>query len=233
MPSTLSYTVLSPALAAAAAPGGSDGNLAEITDVADQGILRLIPEYLETPRWQAWIRSSLDRHQDIETALYDMWANALSIDDGGTDQLDLIGRIVRESRNGRSNDDYRRALRVRVLVNRSQGRASDLIGIANIFAEVADEVGAYVRLKDGPSGRTAEVRTVRTPTWTRGELNTRLQQAKPAGVRLSTIITPGGPTGSFLLYNTATTSYPVGSALGLRNTTTGSPAGGVLGDVTG
>ncbi len=233
MPSTLSYTISSPGLVAAAAPGGSDGNLTEITDVSDQGILRLIPEYLDTPRWQAWIRSTLDQAQGIETALYDIWAEALSIDDGDTDQLDLIGRIVREDRNGRSNDDYRRALRVRVLVNRSQGRIEDLIGIANLFAQVADESGAYVRVKSGPSGRTAEVRTVRTPNWTRGDLNSRLQQAKPAGVQLSTIITPGGPTGTFSLYNVATTSYPVGSSIGLRNVASGTPAGGTLGDVTG
>lgn len=42
-------------------------------------------------------------------------------------QLDKIGKIVGETRRGRSDDEYRRAIRLRIFINISKGRPSDLI----------------------------------------------------------------------------------------------------------
>lgn len=51
--------------------------------------------------------------------------------------LDAIGKIVGEPRNGRDDEDYLASIRVRVRVNRSQGRATDLIAVALLLDSAA------------------------------------------------------------------------------------------------
>ncbi len=216
-----------------ASPGPSEGgNIVEITDVTAQGLARLIPEYLDTPRWQAWISSVLDSVQEMESAAADVWTNVLNIDDAEGVQLDLLGRIVQEARDGRLDADYRRALRVRVLVNRSQGRTEQLIKIARVFTSADDEVSAVVRVRDVLPARI-EVRVIRTPVTTRGELDRRLRKAKAGGIGLSTILHPGGPTGSFAFIN-GSGSYPEdNTTTGFSDGTLAAVAGGELADVLG
>lgn len=209
------------------------GNVVPVTDHVAQGLERLIPEYQETPRWQAWIESFLVAAQAVEIAAFDIWEAVLGIDLATGVQLELIGRIVREDRDGRTDDDYRRALSVRVLVNRSQGRLEELIKIARTFTNADAEVGAYVRIKDVQPARL-EVRVVRTPITTRGELDKRLRKAKGGGVALQTLLHPGGPTGSFRLIDVALGTYPEGdTAQGFSDGALGSVAGGALADVLG
>ena len=188
------------------------GNVVEITDVVSEGLQRLIPEYQETPRVQAWISSFLKEAQGIETTVFDLWELNLNLDLATSEGLNVIGRILLEARDGRSDDDYRRSLRVRVLVNRSQGRLEELIAIVFLFDDVEGETGAYVRIQDVPNA-AIEVRSVRTPINPRGELDKRLRLAKAAGVNLVTMIHPGGPTGSFKFIRVA--DYPE------KNTTEG------------
>lgn len=46
-------------------------------------------------------------------------------------QLEGIGDIVGEARNGRSDDDYRRAVRAKILINISSGTTEDLLGVVD------------------------------------------------------------------------------------------------------
>ena len=55
-------------------------------------------------------------------------------------QLDVLGRIVDEDRNGLSDDDYRRFIGAKILVNRSSGTFPELIRIA---AAIVAQVGAF------------------------------------------------------------------------------------------
>lgn len=206
------------------------GNVTEITDVSAQALALLIPEYQETPRWQAWISSVMDSIQELESAAADVWGNVLNLDDAVGDQLDLLGRIVQEARDGRSDTDYRRALSVRVLVNRSQGRVEQLIQIARVFTSADLQVGAVIRLQEVQPA-AIEIRVVRTPVTTRGELDRRLRKAKAGGVKLSTIIHPGGPNGSFFFIDSA--NYPEKVDTGFSDGPLGALAGGQLADVLG
>jgi hypothetical protein len=68
---------------------------------------------------------------EVEQAYNDLLRNR-SIDTGVGNSLDIIGRIVGQPRIGLAigdDDTYRRYLRARVLVNRSDGSADDLIGV--------------------------------------------------------------------------------------------------------
>lgn len=71
--------------------------------------------------------------QELEGAIWDV-INGRLLDNAGTDQLDKLGRLVGERRAGRANDDYRLAIRVRIRVNRSDGRAEDIIAVARLIA---------------------------------------------------------------------------------------------------
>ena len=210
--STATYTLPGSGLGVSGvSPGGSAGNLELIADHCADALALLIPEYDEAVRLHALICSYLERLQEIEGATLDVWSDVLSIETAAGDQLDLVGQIVTEARNGRSDAVYRLALRVRVLINRSEGRAEELIQIVRLFESLADESGSYVRLREGP-GRVI-VSIVRTPINTPAAVHSRLRDARAAAIALQTVTTPvgdgSGPSRSFTLSRAA--DYPEGS----------------------
>lgn len=52
--------------------------------------------------------------------------------------LDLIGKIVGERREGKSDDEYRKALRLRISINTSDGTPNIIIGITSEYAGGSD-----------------------------------------------------------------------------------------------
>jgi hypothetical protein len=75
---------------------------------------------------QALVSAFPDEIAELEL-VFDQLRNERSIDTAVGVQLDRLGDIVGELRLGRSDDAYRRALRLRVFINISKGRPSDLI----------------------------------------------------------------------------------------------------------
>lgn len=185
--------------------GGAGGVLRRIGNHCKQSIDLLISQYQNKPRIAALICSYQSEIQAIEDAIATLYEYALSIEKAQGVALDRLGRILREARNGRADDPYRRSLRVRVLVNKSSGAIPRLIKIARLFEETADEPGAYVRIRPAFPARL-EARIVRTPINPPREIHARLWQARAAGVALTTITHPGGPTGSFRFSSVG--SYP-------------------------
>ena len=57
-------------------------------------------------------------------------------------QLDVLGRILGEPRNGATDATYRRGLNSRVLVNASNGKIEELLAIALAFEPSLDSVEA-------------------------------------------------------------------------------------------
>lgn len=164
--------------------GGGAGDLAYLGSICDQSFALLISQYQDSPLVKAWICSYLHALEGTDDAAVDVWARVLDLDTAEGVALDIIGRIVREARGGRGDYLYRNALRVRVLVNKSQGRIEDLIAIAALFEGVP--VGA-VRLSEVQPARI-EVRITGTPVNPPAEVDKRLRLAKSAGVALTTIV---------------------------------------------
>lgn len=178
------------------ATGGlDDGTLAEITALCAQSQDLLIRQYADSTKLKALVCALIDPIQSIETATNAVYSQVLNIDAAAGVHLDLIGRIVREARNGLSDYVYRRAIKTRILINRSQGRIPDLIGIVRTFEEMNDGNGApvdadaYVRVTDVPPART-EVRVISTPANVPREVHKRVRQAKAGGVSLTTMTIP-------------------------------------------
>lgn len=206
------------------ATGGGDGTLRALVSHCQAAADLLIAQYQDQPLIRAWLCSYLDRLQDIDTATASLYENALDLDNAAGVHLDLLGRIVREPREGRSDEDYRRALRVRVLVNRSQGRIEDLIGIVDLFEGGDPEI--LVREYQPARVHVAVLApAVNEPA----ALHVRLRRAKAAGVSLQTITHPGAPDAArvFQLGNGAASVDTSNTTTGLG--WTGDTRGGYLG----
>lgn len=192
--------------------GGSEGTLHQVTSVCNAAEARIISQYRESPLLLALLCSLLHPAQHMELGTAQVYERVLDIDLAEGGLLDRLGKIVREAREGRLDPEYRRAIRTRILINRSQGRIPDLIEIVRLFDEIDSETGAYVRIRE-PQPGTIEVRSDRTPINDATSVDRRLRRAKAAGVRLHTITLTGTRTTALRLVRASV--YPE------KNTATG------------
>lgn len=89
---------------------------------------RLAQQYREKPYIRSLIKILARQCADLETA-YQQLLLLRSLDTAVGEQLDVIGRIVRESRNGAPDDEYRLRIGARIRINASSGTIEDVIGI--------------------------------------------------------------------------------------------------------
>lgn len=119
----------------------------------------------------------------------------LSIDVAIGAQLDLLGRIVGEQRRGAGDEPYRNRIRVRVLINRSNGRIPEVLEILRLFEGWgATELNAHLY-------QVAAMQLVLSfwtmPTNTIEELRILLRAIKGAGVGLDLVLSPAPHFESF------------------------------------
>ena len=222
MPVT-SYTIPAASPAATVVQGGSDGDLIEITNLCEESLTLLLAQYQDSPRLKDLICSFLERLQELETATIAVHTNVLNIDLAAGVNLDLLGKIVGEARDGRTDDVYRNALRVRVLINISDGKIEQLIAIVRLYEQMDLVVGSTVEIQELQPARL-EVRIITgTPINPGSEIDKRLRQAKAGGVALTTMLSYGGVGGTFKFIRAA--DYPE------KNTTEGFE--GIAGPVAG
>lgn len=170
---------------------------------AEEAISHLIELFKNGPRNQTILQAIGVQLQELEEAAADVLVGFF-VDTAVGDQLDILGRVVGETRQGRTDNDYRAAVRVRILVNMSDGKVEQLLAIARGLVPEATValVEVYpmsIRLEFSTLGTTS-LRTVFSI----------LKQAKAAGVRL--LVSYGPPT--------------IGAV-------DGAPAGGIVGAVDG
>lgn len=99
---------------------------------------RLVGRISRKPLVEA-LAASLPRQLGIAENVLDQLKNERSIDTAIGVQLDKVGEIVGEARQGRDDETYRQYIRFRVFINISKGRPYDLI-YATRFSTQADHV---------------------------------------------------------------------------------------------
>jgi hypothetical protein len=204
--------------------GGAAGTLAEVTDHCAAGLGLLISQYQNSPRLQALLCGYLDQVQAVERGLVGMYERSIDITRASGEQLDLLGRIVREARDGRSDDDYRRGIRVRLLINRSQGRHEELIAIVRLFEDMTTGV---VRLRDYQPARI--VVWVQAPAVNPSpEVFRRVRAARAAGVAVQTVTQPAAPTGRLFALGRTADKANITTGLGWTGDTRGGHLGHAL-----
>lgn len=120
-------------------------------------------------------------YQSIENMLQDL-LNDRSIDTAAGVQLDMIGAVVGQLRQGLDDTTYRRYIRARIAANRSNGVSEDLIRVALL---VLADASPYVQL-DPQVIATEVVRILNDPLsdTVANALLLFLQDAVAAGVRI-------------------------------------------------
>lgn len=136
--SEATYTLVHPAASGAtedlggvligSALEGETGLTTVAEDHCAEGKVRLLFRYRNKPRLEAVLCTLTDQLSELEVAARDVWVGR-QLDTAVGVQLDGIGDIVGEPRKGRTDEVYRIFLRVRILVNRSDGKVEQLYAI--------------------------------------------------------------------------------------------------------
>jgi len=104
-----------------------------------KGLALLTEQFKGKPVIEALLSAPLGRVQRLEDEIWvALWGWVLDYAEG--QQLDDLGVIVGQPREGRSDEDYKFAIRVRIRVNRSQGKAEDVIQVARLLSSVSTYV---------------------------------------------------------------------------------------------
>jgi hypothetical protein len=102
---------------------------AQILDHGTDAVNHLIPDYDRKPRVEAFLFAAGAQLTQVEAQLVELH-RMKSLDYASGIFVDILGDIVGEPRKGRTDDEYKRYIRIRILVNRSKGKIGDLYAIA-------------------------------------------------------------------------------------------------------
>lgn len=155
----------------------------QITDHDDRMKELLIQQFKEQPNFQKMIDALAVGIQELEDVSNDMLEDR-SINTAIGVQLDFLGELVGEDRLGRTDDDYRSAIRVRISINTSKGTPEDLISI-------------FAALTNAGTVDYSELFPAFVDMFTNGDLIPdflvdNMNQVKPAGVALILSSSQGG-----------------------------------------
>ncbi len=120
------------------------------SDHAGTGRAHLIDQYRGQHAIRGILGSLMSQVQLVEDAIFAMIQGRI-LDNAVDAQLDSVGDLVGEARQGRGDTEYREAIRLRIRVNRSQGKAEDVIQVADISSG-----GAFTYTEYYPAGFEVE-----------------------------------------------------------------------------
>lgn len=106
-------------------------------DHVTEGLSNLIEQFKDKTALAKLITVFLEQIQDAEDAVCEILFDT-TIDASVGQQQDNLGAIVGELRSGRSDLQYGTALRVRILINQSNGSIEDVIGIVTALLQDND-----------------------------------------------------------------------------------------------
>jgi hypothetical protein len=104
------------------------------TNHVGEGLDLLITQYKDKPNLAGMLTAYLNQVQELEDVFFDILAIFTDIDSQVGEQLDLIGRIVGQDREGRTDDVYLLWIKARIKVNKSSGIVDELLEILALVA---------------------------------------------------------------------------------------------------
>lgn len=102
-------------------------------DVLTSGMGKLLYQWKDSPNLQALMRALLLQLKDVETTFYQL-LNQRGIYTAFGAQLDVLGKLVGETRNGRDDETFRQAILGGISVNRASGTINDVKYTAKIIS---------------------------------------------------------------------------------------------------
>lgn len=100
----------------------------------------IIEQFKNTKYITGFLDAYSRRVQELEGVFFDILDSRI-LDNATGDQLDKLGDLVGEERLGRDDDQYKPAIRIRIRVNKSQGRSKDILDVAVLCANPAERIG--------------------------------------------------------------------------------------------
>ena len=156
----------------------------KVEDHVSEGLDFLLEQFKTKPRVEAFLSVLLDQVQDLENVLWDLYTKR-TLDDSEGVQLDGLGDIVGEERANRTDAVYRRFIRVRILVNHSNGQPEELYAIGLLALEGTPD--PVLRIwEQQPKSITINLDVdITGRDITAAQMTTLFRQAKDAGVKLA------------------------------------------------
>ncbi len=177
------------------------------THVAD-ALSNRIQQFKNKEDFADLIRIYVEQVQDLEDALFQVLLDT-TLNTSIGEQLDNLGEIVGEDRLSRNDEDYRQALRVRILINKSSGTIEEILEIAKTFTQDS----GLIEIKEfSPASLTIQVTNQLLVDALR--LAIALDAARSAGVGLQLLYTlsPENETFTFSSDDTIQSSALRGAA---------------------
>ena len=163
----------------------------EIEDHEELARDNLIAQFQQKPDLESLLNSYVGQIQALEGVFFDL-IDERTLDTAAGAQLDGLGQVVGEDRQSRTDDDYRLAIRSRIIVNNSNGTVEDInqLGRSLLGAAFSFQVSEIF-----PAAIIVELLDPLDPIVTNPtNLVNFFRATKAAGVRL---IMTFGVTGSF------------------------------------
>lgn len=101
-------------------------------DHVGDGLSKLLAQFQGLPRYTAFVTALLKQIQKLEDVLWDLYLGDW-IDTAEGARLDVLGRLVGETRQGVDDDIYRAFIRARVRANRCTGLLPELVLIVSLI----------------------------------------------------------------------------------------------------
>ena len=120
--------------------------------------------------------------QEVENALWEIWISRF-IDYAQGEQLNMLGRLVGEGRNGRNDPNYRVRIRARIAINESLGRPQDVIKILRLL-----DPATAILVEFGPAAFRIDFQAPLTGLATGVEIASIVSEARAAGVGASVVM---------------------------------------------
>lgn len=102
--------------------------LTQQTDHVQDGKDKLLTQFKDKPKIEGVLSAYMRQAQDLEDAYFEFLIDRFLADGEGV-QLDNIGKIVDETREGKADNVYKIALAGKILGNFSEGTPEDIIAI--------------------------------------------------------------------------------------------------------
>ncbi|KKL98555.1 hypothetical protein LCGC14_1823240, partial [marine sediment metagenome] len=106
----------------------------KITDHLERSLKRLISQYKDSPNIESILRVYGPEIQQLENMFSDIFTKTIFLQSEG-EQLDRIGLILNQPRQGLSDLDYKTVLIGKIAEYNSEGTPEDLINIYSILTD--------------------------------------------------------------------------------------------------
>lgn len=183
----------------------------ENTEHVEEALRLLLEQFKGKAKIEALLSSFIEQIQDGEVVTFDLYAERL-LDTATGVQLDVLGTIVGQERQWSDDEEYRLYIKARIAINRSNGKAEEIINILNL---VWGSTYTYEVQDTGNASFQIDLRDA-VPTAVATTILTMATDAKAGGVKIRVIWNPDPQTDVFTL-STQSGAIDTDTARGLAN----------------